>query len=95
MEEEEEDEDEKTPFRPREAVLMAKLDTACRLSEQAMALVQDDSMVSSAKEKNEILRLLHQIKVAVRDAEQILAPSGSYSIVLGDDRVRDGSGRDK
>lgn len=72
---------------------MSKLDTICRLSEAAMGLVQDDSRISSPKEKGEILKILHQIKTSVRDAEQALAPSGAYSVILGEERVKDGSGR--
>lgn len=90
------DEDaERTPYRPRESALLAKLDTLCREAEDMMALVQDDGRISGPAEKAEILRKLHRVKALAREAEQLLSPSGAYSIVLGEERVDDISGREK
>lgn len=88
-----EDEPEKTPYRPRETTLMAKLDALCREAEDAMALVQDDGRITGYAEKIEIVRKLGRMRSLIRDAETALAPSGSYSIVLGEEKVDDPSGR--
>jgi hypothetical protein len=69
-----------TPYRPRESLVLVKLDQIHRESEESMKYIQNDGVISPL-EKIEMLKSVSKIKALSREIEEILAPSGTYSFI--------------
>jgi hypothetical protein len=68
-----------TPPLPKEALMLAALDTIWRKAEEALAKIQDDSRMSGPHDKTVILQHLYVIDVKVKEIRELLASSGTYS----------------
>lgn len=63
-----------TPELPKEAQLMAALDTIVRKAEEAMSTIQDDSRLTGLEDRNNILLCIYVIEAKAEEIRGILKP---------------------
>lgn len=61
-----------TPKLPREALMMAALDTIWRKAEEAMTKIQDDSRLSGPDDENAILLCIYVIESKAEEVRKLV-----------------------